>query len=97
MSESNFIEPIPIKDTNFIVVDVETTGLSAYNDRITEIGIVHVLNGKMVSKFETLVNPGVYIPKFITELTDISNDMVFNKPSFREVYPKFIEYISTLS
>ena len=84
----------PVKDTSFLVVDVETTGLNAINDRITEIGMVHVQNGKIVDKYETLVNPGVFIPRYITELTGISNEMIYNKPTFYEIYPKITKFIS---
>lgn len=88
------VENISIKDTGFLVVDVETTGLSAVNDRITEIGMIHVQNGKILDKFETLVNPGVFIPRYITELTGITNDMVYNKPTFYEIFPQVKEFIS---
>jgi len=86
----------PVKDTGFLVVDVETTGLNAINDRITEIGMVHVRNGRIVDKFESLVNPGTFIPRYITELTGITNDMVYNKPAFYEIFPKVKNFISGL-
>ncbi len=87
-------ESYPVKDTNFLVVDVETTGLSANADRITEIGMVHVRDGKVIDKFESLVNPGVFIPRYITELTGITNEMVYNKPAFYEIYPQIKKFIS---
>jgi DNA polymerase-3 subunit epsilon len=68
------------------VVDVETTGGRAdYGDRITEIAVVTVREGRIVDVFETLVNPERSIPPFITRLTNISWEMVRDKAPFREV------------
>lgn len=69
----------------FAIVDIETTGSYAADNGITEIAIV-LHNGKEVEdKFETLINPKVNIPTFITTLTGIDNSMVANKPEFQEV------------
>ena len=69
MIELKQIEHQLIKDTNFLVVDVETTGLSAENDRITEVAFVNVQNGQITDEFSSLVNPKQFIPRYITELT----------------------------
>ncbi len=82
-----------ISDTNFIVVDFETTGLNPVNNRITEIGIAHVLDGRIVDEFDTLVNPGQFIPSCITELTGITNEMVYDKPPFEDALHKIKEYL----
>jgi DNA polymerase-3 subunit epsilon len=74
------------------VFDVETTGLSAVQHRITEIGMVKINKGKIVSEFSALVNPEQYIPSYITELTGISNEMVYDKPVFSEVLPYIKEF-----
>jgi len=76
-----------ISDTTFIVLDVETTGLSAVHDRITEIGMVKIQKGKIISEFSTLVNPQMYISSYITSLTGITNEMVYDKPTFDKVVP----------
>ena len=54
-----------LRDTTFIVVDLETTGGSALNDSITEIGAVKIRAGEILGEFSTLVNPGSAIPPFI--------------------------------
>ena len=69
----------------YAIVDIETTGGYASANGITEIA-VFVHNGKRVIKqFETLVNPGQHIPKYITALTGIDNQMVQDAPSFEEI------------
>ena len=83
-----------IAETDFVVVDVETTGLSAIEDRITEISMMKVRDGVLVDEFASLVNPLIPIPLFITELTGISDLMVRDAPPAREIVPtmsKFLE------
>ena len=77
----------------FVVFDIETTGFSNTNDKITEIGAVKVENFKVVDKFSELINPQKDISYKIQELTGITNDMVKDKPTIDEVLPKFIEFI----
>ena len=60
-----------IFETTFIVCDVETTGLSAYDNRVTEVAFIKVRNGEILDKYSTLVNPGQHIPREITNLTGI--------------------------
>ena len=63
------------------VIDFETTGISpACGDRATEVAIVLVENGKVVDRFQSLMNAGVHIPAFITQLTGITNAMVAAAP-----------------
>lgn len=66
-------------------VDLETTGATAANDRITEIGIVEVDEDGSVREWQQLVNPGTRISPFIEQLTGISNRMVAHAPTFAEV------------
>jgi DNA polymerase-3 subunit epsilon len=94
--ELKHIEQQLIKDTNFLVFDVETTGLSAENDRITEIACVNVLNGKVTDEFSSLVNPKQFIPRYITELTGINNEMVIDKPDFKELLPRLNDFINNI-
>ncbi|BBN83529.1 hypothetical protein PA25_35140 [Pseudoalteromonas sp. A25] len=69
----------------YVVVDLETTGGKKETDRITEVGLVKVKQGKIVSKWQSLVNPQRHIPKYITQLTGIDNEMVATAPSFGEI------------
>ncbi|HEY2025986.1 MAG TPA: 3'-5' exonuclease [Gemmatimonadaceae bacterium] len=78
-------EPL-ISSLSFAVVDVETTGgRPNHGDRITEIAVVTVRDGRVVEVFDTLVNPERSIPPFVTRLTNISWDMVRDKAPFRDV------------
>lgn len=82
-----------IANTTFVVVDVETTGLSPIQDRITEIAMLKVKNGVLLDEFSTLINPLVSIPPEITEITGINNLMVSDAPTAREVVPAIIEFL----
>jgi DNA polymerase-3 subunit epsilon len=76
----------PFADIPFIVVDVETTGISARGgDRVTEVAAIFVHRQKVVDAFHSLVNPDRRIPGYITRLTGISNAMVRNAPRFGEI------------
>ena len=68
------------------VIDFETTGLSpAMGDRATEVAVVIVDNGKIVDRYQSLMNSGAYIPPFIESLTGISNAMLSKAPPAAEV------------
>lgn len=68
-----------------VFLDIETTGASAHSSRITEIGALRVENHQVVGTFKQLVNPEQPIPGFITRMTGISNDMVWEAPTFRGI------------
>jgi DNA polymerase III epsilon subunit family exonuclease len=75
-----------IKDTIFAVIDVETTGLYPHNgDRICEIGIMRIKNGKIEDSYQTLINPQRPIPAIISSLTGITDDMVKDSPVFSDI------------
>ncbi|MCR4434597.1 MAG: PolC-type DNA polymerase III [Clostridiales bacterium] len=80
-------------DEEFVVLDIETTGLNYDRDRITEIGAVKVKGGKITGEFSSLVNPQIPIPSFIVKLTGITDDMVREAPTIEEVLPGFIEFL----
>ena len=84
----------PIDKANFCVFDVETTGLSPYKNKIIEIAIVKVSKLKIVDKYCTFINPGRQIPFFITNLTGISDDDVYDAPYFDEVADDIMNFIS---
>jgi DNA polymerase-3 subunit epsilon len=83
----------PLFDVPFCVLDLETTGGSAANCEITEIGAVIYKGGDLISTFQTLVNPGSEIPPFITILTGITQAMVIEAPRIEEALPTFLEFI----
>ncbi|MCW8811149.1 MAG: exonuclease domain-containing protein [Ignavibacteriaceae bacterium] len=83
----------PLEEAEFSVLDVETTGLSARNNRVIEIGIVKVKNLKIADKYSTLINPGCDIPYFITQFTGISNGDVAYSPSFNDTAEEIEEFI----
>ena len=72
-------------DLPLAVIDVETTGFDAEDDRIIEIGIVHFLGGKVVDSYGQLVNPGRPIPDAVVKLTGITDEDVADAPPFSEV------------
>ena len=82
-----------LSEVPFCVLDLETTGGSAADLGITEIGAVRYRGGVETGRFHTLVNPGLPIPPFITILTGITHAMVVEAPRVSEVMPAFIEFL----
>ena len=78
---------------NYVVFDIETTGLDPEFDEIIEIGAVKIKDGIKIDTFNSLIKPEYEIDEFITELTGITNGMVENAPSIDEVLPKFMDFI----
>jgi DNA polymerase-3 subunit epsilon len=77
-----------------VVLDFETTGLSPdCGDRAIEIGAVKIVDGKIVERFQKLMNPGFSISGFIVEYTGITNAMLKNAPPCREVMGEFHDFI----
>ena len=80
-------------DATYCVLDLETTGFSATNDRITEIGIMKVKNKEVIDEFSCFVNPERHIPERVTEVTNISDDMVKDAETIEKVFPKMLEFL----
>jgi len=77
----------------YIVLDLETTGLAKTKDKITEIAAVKVKNNKIIDKFQTLVNPGRMIPAEAVQLTGITNKMVQKEKLIQEILPKLVNFL----
>jgi DNA polymerase-3 subunit epsilon len=82
----------PLSEVTFVVVDLETTGGSATESQITEIGAVKVRGGEVLGEFQTLVNPHEPIPAFIQLLTGITDAMVADAPRIEQALPAFLEF-----
>ena len=85
----------PLHEVTFCVIDLETTGGSARDCGITEVGAVLLRGGECLGTFQTLVNPGVAIPPEITVLTGITQSMVLPAPRIEAVLPSLLEFIGS--
>ncbi len=92
--QSNRILNSHLSETDFSVIDVETTGLSARTNNIIEIGIVKIKKFKITDKYTSLINPGYEIPSFITQLTGITNRDVKTAPTFDSIAGEIQTFIS---
>ncbi len=81
---------------NYVVVDIETTGINPTSNYITEIGAVKIIDGQVKKQYSQLINPKVSISPQITQITGIDNAMVENAPSFEEVIPEFLTFVEDL-
>ncbi len=84
-----------IPTDNYVVIDIETTGLDPARDSIIELGAVRFRGDKSVSEFSTLINPGFEIDEYISDLTGISNDMLSSAPSLDQQLPAYLDYIGS--
>ena len=96
-SQANFlvVEKEPnefLKQNEIVVFDVETTGFDSIENEIIEIGAIKLRNGQMCETFSTFVKPAKPIPREITELTTITDDMVKNAPNIKQVMPDFYKF-----
>lgn len=79
-------------DDEFVVFDIETTGLSPLRDKITEIGAVRIRGGEILQRYQTFVDPGVPISEEITALTGITDEMVAGAPSQGLAVKEFLSF-----
>jgi DNA polymerase III subunit epsilon len=84
---------MPLHDVTFACVDLETTGGAPPQSRITEIGAVKYRGGDLLGTFQTLVDPGVPIPRFITYLTGIDDVLVQEAPAVEAALPSLVEFL----
>lgn len=83
------------KEGDYVVVDIETTGLSRRRHKITEIAAIKVKDGQIIDEFSTLVNPRCSISPFITRLTGIDDELVRDAPYIEHVLPAFLKFLGS--
>ena len=87
-----FVQKDYLQNNEFVVFDLETTGLDYKTNKVTEIGAVKIKNGRIVETFSGFVNPQQNISQEITRLTGITNDMVKEAPVLEDVLPDFYKF-----
>lgn len=80
-------------DRDLIIIDTETTGMSAFNERIIEIAMIRISKNKIVDKFTTLLNPQKHVSPFINSFTGISNEELEVAPLFEDVKDRIFELL----
>jgi len=86
------IERRPLSEIDFVVLDVEAIGARGVPAKIIELGAYHVRSGKIIDEFQTLIDPGVRLPRFIAALTGISDEMLKGAPKFAEVVDAWLNF-----
>ena len=89
MKEKDIIFP-----NSYVVIDVETTGLTN-SDRIIELAALKVRDGEIVDSYQQLINPEIEIPKSVQKITGITNEMVVDAPVICEVAEAFRSFVGT--
>lgn len=86
----------PLNEITFLVIDLETTGGAPHlGAGITEIGAVKVRAGNVLGEFKTFIDPQHPVPAYITELTGITDEMVFQSPTIAQIFPSLLEFIGS--
>lgn len=93
LPENKKITEIKISEADYSVIDFETTGTSSKSGRVIEIGITRISNFKIVDTYQSMINPGLSIPYFITQLTGISDQDVSGAPYFEDIAAEIIEFM----
>lgn len=78
---------------DYVVFDIETSGLNPVKDKIIEIGAVKYKNNKKIDEFNYLIDPKIKLNKIITEVTGLTDDDLIGKDDIEDVLPKFLEFI----
>ncbi len=77
---------------NYVLFDLETTGISCQSDDVIEISALRVRNGNVAGCFSSLVNPGRPIPWAASRVNNITDDMVAGEPTMEEILPEFLKF-----
>ncbi len=84
-----------IRDVPFYVIDLETTGLEPRLDKIVECAIVKMQNGQLGEEWDSLFNPGIYIPQETTAITGITSETVKDAPLFSDRVHELLSFFGT--
>lgn len=83
-----------LQETTFVVIDLETTGGAPHlGAAITEIGAVKVRSGVTLDEFNSFVDPQHPVPSYITALTGITDEMLFQAPTINHIFPSLLEFL----
>lgn len=99
--DRELLDPVPANRTVFAVLDLETTGLNPRDDKIIEVGALRFDWGTSLDtldaadRLDTLVNPGIPVPRDVTSLTGIADADVADAPPIEQVAPKISEFLAT--
>ena len=93
-NESTFFENDEKFVNDYVVLDLETTGLSPNKNEIIEIAAIKVKNDKVLEVYNKLIKPDNGISEFITSITDISKEMIENAPNIKDVIKEFNDFIN---
>ena len=77
----------------YVIIDIETTGLDPQKDKIIELAGLKIKDNKIIEEYSSLINPEIEISDFITELTGIDNCMVNKAPTIKNELKKFIDFV----
>jgi DNA polymerase III subunit epsilon len=86
---------VPLDDAPFVVVDLETTGGRVTPGAIIEIGAYRMRGRRILEPFQSLVRPAMPVPRFISHLTSITNEMLEDAPPIEKVLPAFREFVDS--
>lgn len=81
---------------DYVIFDLETTGVSCNSDRVVEISALKVVNGCITEEFSTLVNPQCSIPYHASQINGITDDMVKDAPVFEDALKEFFEFVGDM-
>lgn len=82
-----------VQINDFISIDLETTGLHPYSDRIIQLSAVRYINRRETDSFNQIINPGIPIPPEASNINGITDEMVYGKPQIRDIGKSYFEFV----